>query len=277
VCANARAQFDAAPRFMDEAEARLRAMGFGPTIEVVTTAVYGTGPELWLGRYAAAEARSIRLLGPARARKNRYVVAELCPSIALSRLYRGDLAGAKAALAEAPREILDGPPTLPKVNLRRAEAEVLIALGDPRAVERYDDFTRDCAHIIAAPAWLRVEIAQLGLKIALALGARGEPGWLKRGRSHEKPAIDAATPARLARSLRLLAEIDLAAGDPLSARARLAAAEASLARQEAPHERAALLCRRSAFDSDRCAEAEEALAALGAAHPSVYEPWWEKQ
>ena len=239
---------------------------------MVSAAVYGSVSELWLGKLADAETRCLRVLRPAQQRQNLYAVADLLGSIITARLYRGQLKAAKAAFTEAPPEFLDGTPTLPKVNLRRAEVELLLVLGDlKQATERYDQFTAECAHIINAPAWFRVEVAQLGLRVALALIASGNSLGVRRGRALEKSATDGASPARLARSLRHLAELDLCAGEKTSARLRLTAAEASLQRQEAPFERACLLARLATLDPSRRAQAEALQKELGMAHPSVFE------
>jgi hypothetical protein len=274
VAANARGDFADALPWMDQAEARLKALGIGPSIEMVSTCVYGAVPELWLGKLQEAEARCMRVLRPSQSRQNLYAVADLLACIVMARLYRGDLNGAKAAVAEAPVEFLEGGPTLPKVNIRRAEVDLLLALGDVKgATERYDQFTSECASIIQAPLWLRVEVAQLGLRVALALAASGDARGVRRGRALEKTATDGASPARLARSLRHLAELDLCSGDRTSARLRLTAAEASLKRQDSPLERACLLFRLALLEPTRKKQAEALLTQLGAAHPSVFEKW----
>jgi tetratricopeptide (TPR) repeat protein len=218
---------------------------------------------LWLGRPDELEARCTRYLREARPRQNRYAVADLLGPISSARLLRGDLEGAQRALHEAPREFFDGPPTLPKVHLRRAELDTLLAVGDPlRAAQRYDELLSECGAIIQAPAWLRVEVAQAGLRIGLALLRQGDIRGAARCRSLEKQSTDGASPARLARSLRYLAEFDFLSQNPNSARLRLTAAEACLARQSAPVEKASLLRRLAQLDPRRQREAEQAAKAL---------------
>jgi serine/threonine protein kinase len=274
VSANARGNFADALPWMDQAESRLKALGLGPSIEMVSAAVYGSVPELWLGKLADAENRCLRVMRPAQQRQNVYAVADLLGSVVTARLYRGQIKSAQAAFSEAPDEFLEGTPTLPKVNLRRAEVELLLATGDVKlAAERYHQFTVECAPIINAPAWFRIEVAQLGLRLALAQHAKGDPGALRRGKTLEKSATDGASPARFARSLRHLAEIDLCAGDRTTARFRLTAAEASLQRQEAPFEKACLLARLATLDPSRRPAAEALQKQIGMAHPSIFERW----
>lgn len=269
VAANGRGDFHEAVRWLDEATARIQALGLGPNVEAVSACVYAATPLLWLGQAAEAEERCARLLYEARARQNRYAMADLSAPIVSARLQLGDLGGAQRALSEAPREFYDGIPTLPKVHLRRAEVELLLAQQDPsRAALRFDECSHEGAAIINAPAWLRVEMAQTGLRVALALLLARDPRALSRARSLEKQATEAASPARLARSLRYLAELDRRAQNPASARLRLSAAEASLQRQAAPRERAALLALLASLDSARRPEAERAHLAIETSYPT---------